>query len=78
MSSPTDLAAPRTQEAPARSAGTGRAASRILIILVTAVLAQLALVAAFTGVLSNPTLKSAEVGLVAQGPEAGIPLPGIT
>jgi hypothetical protein len=78
MSSPTDLAAPRTEAAPARSAGTGRAASRILIIMVAAVLAQLALVAAFTGVLSNPTLKSAEVGLVAQGPEAGIPLPGIT
>jgi hypothetical protein len=78
MSSPTDLAAPRTEAAPARSAGTGRAASRILVIMVTAVLAQLALVAAFTGVLSNPTLKSAEVGLVTQGPETGIPLPGIT
>ena len=78
MSSPTDLAAPRTEAAPARSAGTGRAASRILIIMVAAVLAQLALVAAFTGVLSNPTVQSAEVGLVAQGPEAGMPLPGIT
>jgi hypothetical protein len=46
--------------------------------MVAAVLAQLALVAAFTGVLRNPTLQRAEVGLVARGPQAGIPLPGIT
>jgi hypothetical protein len=46
--------------------------------MVAGVLAQLALVAAFTGAMSNPTLKSAEVGLVAQRPAAAIPLPGIT
>jgi hypothetical protein len=74
MNSTPDLAAPRTEAAPARSPGRARAASRILIIMVTAVLA---LVAAFTGVLSNPTLKSAEVGLVAQGP-AGAFLLGCT
>jgi hypothetical protein len=78
MTSTPDLTAPGTEAAPPRSPGAARGASRILIIMVAAVLAQLALIAAFTGVLSNPTLKSAEVGLVAQGPEAGIPLPGIT
>lgn len=78
MTSTPDLAAPRTEVGPARSPGTARAASRILVIMVAAVLAQLALVAAFTGAMSNPTLKSAEVGRVTQGPEAGIPLPGIT
>jgi hypothetical protein len=78
MSSTPDLAAPGTEAAPARSPGSARAASRILIIMVAAVLAQLALVAAFTGVLSKPTLKSAEVGLVAPGLAAGIPRPAIT
>jgi hypothetical protein len=78
MSSAPDLAVPRTEAAPARSPGTARAASRVIVIMVTAVLAQLALVAAFTGVLSNPTLRSAQVGLVARGPAAGTPLPGVT
>ena len=77
MSSVPDLAASGTQ-GPAQPAGSGRAVWRIVIIMAAAVMAQLALVAAFTGVNGNPTLKSAEVGLVARGPEAGIPLPGIT
>ena len=78
MSSATDLAAPRPQAPPAGPPGRGRPVSRILVIMVAAVLAQLALVAAFTGVLRNPTLQSASVGLVAHGPAAGAALPGIT
>jgi hypothetical protein len=46
--------------------------------LVAAVLAQLALVAAFTGVLGNPTIRSARVGIVAGGAAAAMPLPGVT
>ena len=77
MSSVPDRAAPRNR-APSRPPGTGRAVLRIIIIMAAAVIAQLALVAAFTGVNSNPTLRNAEVGLAGRGPEAGIPLPGIT
>ena len=77
-SSATDLAAPGPEAPPERPPGSGRGIPRILVIMVAAVLAQLALIAAFTGVLSNPTLKSASVGLVAHGPEAGAALPGIT
>ena len=78
MSSATDLAAPGPETPPERPPGSGRGIPRILVIMVAAVLAQLALIAAFTGVLSNPTLKSASVGLVAHGPAAGAALPGIT
>jgi hypothetical protein len=39
-------------------------ATRVLVILVAACLAQLALIAAFTGAMARPTLHHAEVGLV--------------
>jgi hypothetical protein len=63
---------------PARSRGTAGPASRILVVMVAAVLAQLALIAAFTGVIGRPTLRNADVGLVAQKPTVAAPLPGIT
>lgn len=78
MSVTPDYTAAHASAAPVRSPGPALAVSKILILVVSAVLAQLALVAAFAGVLSNPTLKSAEVGIVAQGPAADAPLPGVT
>ena len=79
MSTTRDYTAAHTDADSARPPGAARVFPRILVIMVAAVLAQLALVAAFTGVLSNPTLKSAEVGIVTQGQAPGMfPLPGIT
>lgn len=56
---------------------------RIAAILMAAVVAQLALVAAFTGAMSNPTLRHAEVGVVAPAAPTAArlslpPMPGIS